>query len=237
MTCERWREAISARADGEQLGIDERLVDAHLRRCRECRDFAASATAGAAWRPAPPSPPPDLPARVVRAAVVADRSSTPTVVRALLAVVAIEIIVVSVPALLGDERATSTHAARHLGAFAVAYGVGLLVVVARPARARTMLPVAAVLAGALVITSVVDLAQRRIPLVDEAAHVPEVVSVVLIWLIAVPPRRLVDGHGGGPRDGLELAETHADGHVPGPGKRHLGGRLVAADAERDDVGP
>ena len=107
----------------------------------------------------------------------------------MLAVVAVEIIVVSIPALLGDEQATSTHAARHLGAFAVAYGVGLLVVVARPARARTMLPVAAVLAGALVITSVVDLAQGRIPLVDEAAHLPELVSVVLLWLIAVPPRR------------------------------------------------
>jgi hypothetical protein len=52
-----------------------------------------------------------------------------------------------------------------------------------------MLPVAAVLAGALVITSVVDLAQRRIPLIDEAAHLPEVVSVVLVWLIAVPSRR------------------------------------------------
>ena len=76
-----------------------------------------------------------------------------SIVRALLAVVAVEIIVVSVPALLGDEQATSPHAARHLGAFAVAYGVGLLVVVARPARARTMLPVAAVLAGALVISA------------------------------------------------------------------------------------
>lgn len=104
----------------------------------------------------------------------------------LLAVVAVEIVVVSVPALLGDEQATATHAARHLGAFAVAYGVGLLVVAARPARARTMLPVAGVLAGALVITAVVDLAQRRVPLVDEAAHLPELVSVVLIWLIAVP---------------------------------------------------
>ena len=100
-----------------------------------------------------------------------------------------EIIVVSIPPLLGDERATSPHAARHLGAFAVAYGVGLLVVVARPARARTMLPVAIVVAAALVIGAVVDLAQRRIPLVEEAAHLPEVVSVGLVWLLAAPSRR------------------------------------------------
>ena len=56
-----------------------------------------------------------------------------------------------------------------------------------------MLPVAAVLAGALVITAVVDLAQRRVPLVGEAAHLPEVVSVVLVWLLAVPSRRPDDG--------------------------------------------
>ena len=53
-----------------------------------------------------------------------------------------------------------------------------------------MLPVAAVLAGALVITAVVDLVEGRVPLVGEAQHLPEVLSVVLIWLLAVPsPRR------------------------------------------------
>jgi predicted anti-sigma-YlaC factor YlaD len=237
VTCERWREAISARADGELFDIDERLVDAHLRRCPACHDFAATVSVTATPRPVSPPPPGDLTRRVSRAAIADDRASAPTMLRALLAVVAVEIIVVSVPALLGDEQATSTHAARHIGAFAVAYGVGLLVVVARPARARTMLPVAAVLAGALLITSVVDLAQGRIPLVAEAAHLPELVSVVLIWLIAVPPRRLLDRDRGAPRNGLELVDAHSDGQVPGPGEPQVGGRLVAADAEREDVGP
>ena len=131
MTCERWRDAISARADGEPLGVDERLLDAHLalpgvpRRRRR----------GAAVDSRPPrvrAHRPDLAGRVARRAAFADRASTWSIVRALLAVVAVEIIVVSVPALLGDGLATSTHAARHLGAFTVAYGVGLLVVVARP---------------------------------------------------------------------------------------------------------
>ena len=129
---------------------------------------------------------------------------------ALLAVVAVEIIVVSIPALLGDEPAASTHASRHLGAFAVAYGAGLLVVVARPARARTMFPVAAVLGCALVITAVVDLAQGHIPLVGEAAHVPELVSVILLWLIAVPPRRLLDRDRGGSGNRLELVRSQTD---------------------------
>jgi predicted anti-sigma-YlaC factor YlaD len=197
MTCERWREAISARLDGEALGVDERLLEAHLERCPACRRFAAASPLTILPRPAP-TVPSDLPRRVSRLAAAADRAATWSVVRVLLAVVAIEIIVVSVPALLGDEAETSTHAARHVGAFAVAYGVGLLVVVVRPARARTMLPVAAVLAGALAIGSVVDLIERRIPLIDEASHLPELVSVVLVWLIATSSSRPDDRAGATP---------------------------------------
>ena len=74
--------------------------------------------------------------------------------------------------------------------------VGLLVVVARPARARTMLPVATVLAGALFITAVIDLVNGKVPLIDETSHLPELLSVVLIWLLAVPsPRRAAAADG------------------------------------------
>ena len=91
--------------------------------------------------------------------------------------------------MLGDVKDTATHSARHLGAFGVAYGVALFVVVVRPARARSILPVALVLAAAQVITAIVDLATGRIPLVGEAGHVPQIISVVLIWLLAVPSTR------------------------------------------------
>ena len=64
--------------------------------------------------------------------------------------------------------------------------VGLLVVVVRPARARAMLPVAAVLAGALAITALVDLARGEVPLMGETSHLPELISVLLLWLLAVP---------------------------------------------------
>jgi hypothetical protein len=47
-----------------------------------------------------------------------------------------------------------------------------------------MLPLAA--AGALLVTAVVDVAHGRISLAGEALHVPEIVSVVVIWLPARP---------------------------------------------------
>lgn len=191
-TCDRWREAISASLDGEDPGIEQRLVDAHLARCAACRSFRATAEANVArLRVGEALPQPDLSRRVSKLAALADRAATWSVVRVLLAVVAVEIIVMSIPALvMGDERDTAQHAARHLGAFTVAYGVGLLVVVWRPARARTMLPVAAVLAGGLVIGAAVDLISGRVPIIDEMLHLPELLSVLLLWLVAVPgPRR------------------------------------------------
>jgi predicted anti-sigma-YlaC factor YlaD len=178
--------------DGEEPGVDLRLVAAHLTRCAACREFesfAASDRRHALVHEVAPMP--DLAPRVTKWAAMLDRASRWSLVRALLAVVAFEIIAFSLPALiLGDESNTSAHAARHLGAFTVAYGVGLLVVVVRPARARAVLPVAAVLAGALVITAIIDLLDGQVPLLGETQHLPEVLSVALVWLLAVPsPRR------------------------------------------------
>ena len=133
---------------------------------------------------------PDLSGAIARLNAAADRAAHWSILRIVLGVVAIQVIAFSLPALvLGDEHDTATHAARHLGAFEVAYGVALLVVVARPARARSILPVAMVLAGAQVISAIVDLASGRIPLVGEARHIPQVVSVVLVWMLAVPRSR------------------------------------------------
>ena len=191
MQCERWQEALSARADGEDPMVESRLIDAHVAHCRECSAFA-TAIAGNSGRAllhaAPPMP--DLSRRVSKLNAIADRASRWGVVRALLAVVAIEVIVVSLPSMLARDGEVSAHDARHLGAFTIAYGVALLVVAVRPARARTVLPVAVVLAGALLITAIVDLARGVVPLIDETTHLPEVISVVLVWLLAVPaPRR------------------------------------------------
>ena len=190
MGCERWQDAISARADGEDPGIDERLVDAHLARCAACSTFAAAIEGSRrrlVVRPAVEMP--DLSRRMAKTAALLDRAGKWSMVRALLIVVAIEIVVTSVPALVLGDGETNVHDARHLGAFSVAYAVALLVAAVRPARARTVLPVAAVLAGALLVTAVVDLANGTVPLVNEASHLPELISVVLIWLLAIPAHR------------------------------------------------
>jgi predicted anti-sigma-YlaC factor YlaD len=185
--CEQWVEAISARADGEDPGVDGRLLDAHLATCASCRAFEAvigDDRRQVAVHEAEVMP--DLSTRVSKLTALADRASAWGAVRALLALVALEVIVLALPALVLGEGEQHVHEARHLGAFSVAYGVALLVVVVRPARARTVLPVAAVLGGALFITAVIDLVSGNVPLLNETSHLPELVSVVLIWLLATP---------------------------------------------------
>jgi peptidoglycan/LPS O-acetylase OafA/YrhL len=175
----------------------------------------------------------DLAAPVARSAARADRASASLLVRAVLAVVAVEIVVFALPDLMaGDESGEVAHGSRHLGAFAIAYAVALLVVVVRPARARTILPVAAVLAGALVITAVVDLANGNVPLAGEALHLPEILSVGLVWLIA--NRTLGHGHGRdlGRDRGWRLGRRAGRRRAPAAGTATL--RVVEADHAGDD---
>ena len=97
--CAEHRAAISAIADGEDPGIERALVERHVARCRECRKYA---DAVAAWPPpralaeAPAMP--DLSRRVVKLNAVADRAGRWQSARVLLAVVAVEILVLSVAA-------------------------------------------------------------------------------------------------------------------------------------------
>ena len=179
-------------ADGEPADIDERLVAAHLARCPGCQSFEEMIDVGAAALSdsADSTDMPDLSKTISKLNAAADRAAHWSILRVVLAVVAVQVIAFALPALvLGEEQQTATHSARHLGAFGVAYGVALMVVVVRPARARSILPVALVLAGAQVLAAIVDLATGRIPLVGEARHLPQIISVLLIWLLAVPSTR------------------------------------------------
>jgi RNA polymerase sigma-70 factor (ECF subfamily) len=186
MACAEWIAAISADVDGEDLGVDPRLLAAHLESCPSCRtyrDEVRGLRRVTAVGAAPQMP--DLAREVSRRNAVTDRASRSWVVRLLLALTAGVILVSALPHLLG-HGGESVHESRHVGAFSVAYAVALLLVVLRPARARAIFPVTLVLAGALLITAAIDVIEGHIPLVSETAHIPELLSVALVWLLARP---------------------------------------------------
>jgi predicted anti-sigma-YlaC factor YlaD len=187
--CESWQESISAVLDGEDPHCNIAALDQHLASCTACaayRDFSHAVRRG---QMGVVEEVPDLSGIVAKQALVTSGDVRWRIARGVLAVCAVEVIVFSLGDLVGSQ-----HDARHLGAFSVAFGVALMAVVAWPARARMMLPVAGVLAMALSVTAIVDLAAGRVPLVSEARHIPEIVSVGVLWMLAAPvqqsgPRR------------------------------------------------
>lgn len=189
MDCDRFRDAISARADGEAPGMSDAELDAHLASCVDCSAFSESTYAlrrrlGLSDAAAVPN----LTDTVVERVAEEDRRGVSTVMRWLLALVAVQIIVLAVPDFLAEGPAG--HGLRHLGAFSLAYAFGLLVVVVRPARARTMLGVAVVLVVALALTAFIDIVRGQVPLIDETVHLLELFSAVFLWVLARPPALL-----------------------------------------------
>ena len=208
VTCQQCREAVSARFDGEELGIAVEVLDGHLATCRSCRRYAARVRALGQALPIPDEPVPDRSTQImaavreqrprataeVRQPAAAPRAArwTPTpatVARGGLALVAV---VQIVAALVGLSAGTAPHSVREVGAFQVALAIGFLVTAVRPATAAGLLPTAAALALCLAGVVAVDLAGGQTAAPRELAHATELVGVMLVWLIARdhPVRRM-----------------------------------------------
>jgi predicted anti-sigma-YlaC factor YlaD len=180
-TCEYVEDALSAIADGERTELSSTEIDRHLSCCASCRAYR-DAAAQSPIRPATDRAASTTSVEISRVIANDDRQAAPVGIRYLLLATGFSIIVLAIPDLLASESSpVSAHSDRHLGSFAAAYGVLVLLTAIRPARARTALPVAVVLAAAIAITAVIDLLRGKIPLVGEAVHFPEVLSVLLVW--------------------------------------------------------
>lgn len=197
MECRQFYASISALADDEVPEPAAALIRAHLDGCAAC---TAVFDAMVEQRRAVSSGQDPTAVRVPVAGDVAravrrrhareDRRGTSIVLRALLAASAVWVVVLSFDDLVGhDHHAAMAHKHRHLASFMIAYAVLLALVAARPARARTALPIAGVVAIGLGATAVIDAALGRIALTPEGLHLPELSTVLLVWLVAARPCR------------------------------------------------
>jgi predicted anti-sigma-YlaC factor YlaD len=188
ITCGRCRDAVSAALDDEDIGAPTAAVHAHLAECTDCRAFESDARhLHRAVRVTPAPAVPDLTPRILGA--IGDVEPTSGGVhrdawRAGLAVVAVVQIALALPALvLGNDAGLPVHTARHLGSFAVALGVGFLVVAWKPSRAPGLFPLAAALVACLVATSIFDIANGRTAALAELSHSTELLGLLLCWLV------------------------------------------------------
>src|SRR6056297_1918211 len=187
-SCDTAREWISARLDGEATGDERRLLEAHLAHCAGCRAHAGALddlTRHLRVRPAEDMP--DL-VGTVTSRVRPARLGRGGWLRPALAWVAVVMLVQSLPALLyGEVAGTSTHLARHLGAFGAALAIGFAFAAWKPHRAFGLLPFTAALVATTTLSIVADVASgARTPLA-ELIHVTELVGLTLLWMIAGSP--------------------------------------------------
>src|ERR1700738_2534898 len=167
MDCTLFREAISARLDGEAAELEPAAVDAHLAVCQACRTWAAAAQrVTRAARVGPADPVPDLTVAIM-SSLATEANKTPRgapakvasavgIARFGLFMVAVFQLCLAVPALLGDDAGAPVHIAHEQGSWALALAVGLLVVAWRPSQAAAMLPLVAALVVGLGVTMAVD---------------------------------------------------------------------------------
>lgn len=197
LDCDRARDLLSARLDGElEPPDDQTALDAHLDTCAACtrwQDDAFALRRVTTLRAARPDEDPASAAqRVLIRAGVPDPGAGDWV-RYALGVVAATIVLLHLPQLVGLGGEVS-HDTRHLGAFGVALGAGLLWAAVRPERSIGLVPLAAALAVAMAVGAVVDLAEGRSTMGSEALHVLEALGLGLLWYLSGGPRRLAARH-------------------------------------------
>jgi predicted anti-sigma-YlaC factor YlaD len=197
--CEDIRTALSARLDGEEPGLPDDLVDAHLAGCGSCQawqDGARRVVSAVRARVEPPDltdsimqaveADPQVAAQRARLRAAAEAHGRRQILRVAVAAAAVVQLALALPTLFSAFAGTAgigLHASREMASFDVAVAVGFLLAAYRPQRALSLVPVALVLAGCLALTSGVDLARGATVLSHEVGHLVAVVQAGLLWAL------------------------------------------------------
>lgn len=191
-TCEPYRDALSAMADGEVAPVGEQAVRDHVDACDRCTAFAAASDElSRRLRVTRAEPVPDLTASILSAVDTPDVARVRAhfqQMRALLAFAGFAQLVVAVPALVAAGP-VGGHATREVGIFELALAVGFLVVARLPGRAGGLLPVAAVVALLATATSLADVAAGSTAWAQEVSHLLQVVGTGTLWALDRRQRR------------------------------------------------
>jgi predicted anti-sigma-YlaC factor YlaD len=184
MQCDRFREAISARIDGEDPGLPDGALDAHLEVCAGCRAWQQQAHAVTRRaRLGGVFPDRDLTSQVLAdAAATAGRGRRFTQ-RAGLAAMAAAQLAITIPLLLlGHDHDAGLHAAHELGSFDLSLAIAFAVGAICPALSAGLAWPCAIAAAGLTGTAVIDLIGGQALGADEAQHLVAVAgALLLIW--------------------------------------------------------
>jgi predicted anti-sigma-YlaC factor YlaD len=190
MHCDRFREAASARLDGEGSPVPAAALAEHLAGCPACASWeSAAATVTRRARLAPAPQVPDLtaavlaalPDRLPGAAVAARARLVSTAVRLALLAVGVAQIGLATPSLLDGAGAMSApvHMAHETGAWNLGLAVAFLACAAAPRLAAGALPFLVTFTVVLTVTTVADLDAGHVHADRAVGHLLLVVGLLL----------------------------------------------------------
>jgi predicted anti-sigma-YlaC factor YlaD len=211
--CDRFREAASARLDGEPIGMSASALDHHLASCTDCARWVDAATRLTRELRLRQPAVPDL------AAAITDRVVLPAqrvrrrlrLLRTGLLVVGVAQLGIAAPSVADDSigMAMSMHAAHESSAWNLAIGVAFLAAATRPRRAAGLIPLLGTFIVVLAALSVHDVLTGAVGAVRLATHLGALLGLLLLIGLeraqrAMPPgssgaaRRRRDADGDGP---------------------------------------
>ncbi|UQX87659.1 zf-HC2 domain-containing protein [Jatrophihabitans telluris] len=188
MTCERYREAASARMDGEPLQLPASALDHHLATCSQCAAWLAEAERlGRALRISGQTAP-DLSAAILNDVVLPARRLGRYRRRLRLGLIALGFVqwALAVPALFGNSVGMSmgVHTSHESAAWNLALGASFLAVAVKPSRASGTLPILATFVVVLSALSISDVATHAVDPARLASHIGVVLGLLLVGLVA-----------------------------------------------------
>jgi predicted anti-sigma-YlaC factor YlaD len=213
MECDRAREAISALIDGEDAGVPDGALEAHLADCEGCRSWqqrahvmTRRARLGGLFLDR------DLTGHVLAAVPAAPaRRPMKLAVRGALLAVALAQLAVTVPLLImGHDHDAGTHAAHELGSFDLALAIAFAVGAIRPALSAGLAWPCCIAAGSLVGTAIVDMIGGQTVGADEAQHlIAAAGALLLLWQARTAGTRTSDAGAAGATDDWPQAAPHS----------------------------
>ncbi|MEV8515751.1 zf-HC2 domain-containing protein [Dactylosporangium sp. NPDC051484] len=216
MECERYREALSARLDGEDEPIEPALVDAHLAGCPACREWereAVAVTRLVRLQPMPAAPPSvesllagfrsarddgpqpaertaAMPAGTARAARGLSRRRLVLVLRVLLGAFGAAQFVLGIAQVASAATAVHTHGSGHVfhesAAWNVAIGAGFAWIATRRATPAGALPMLTAFVALLALLSTSDLLAGTVETTRLVSHAFVLAGYAIVVALSRP---------------------------------------------------
>jgi predicted anti-sigma-YlaC factor YlaD len=201
--CDRFKEAASARLDGEPIGMSAAGLEHHLAACADCGRWAGEATRLTRQARLGTADVPDLSDRITADVVLPARRvlRRRLALRAALALAGVGQLAIALPALFGDSigMAMSAHGAHEAAAWNLALAAAFLATAATPRRAAGLIPLLATFVVVLGALSARDIAAGEVAAGRITTHLAAIAGLVLVLLLdraerALPPGRFqLDG--------------------------------------------